>query len=37
MVSEFEGRESFINLSEVVANRRELDLNLLRLARVLAE
>jgi 6-phosphofructokinase 1 len=37
MVSEFNGREAFTPLSEVVANRRELDLSLLKLARVLAE
>lgn len=37
MVSEFEGRDSLIPLSEVVANQRKLDLSLLRLARILAE
>jgi 6-phosphofructokinase 1 len=37
MVSEFDGKEVFTPLSEVVANRRELEVNLLKLARVLAE
>lgn len=37
MVSEFEGRDSLIPLSEVAANQRKLDLSLLRLARILAE
>jgi 6-phosphofructokinase 1 len=37
MVSEFNGRESFVSLSEVVANRRQLDLSLLKLARLLAK
>lgn len=37
MVSEFEGREATTPLSEVAANTRKLDLNLLKLARILAE
>jgi 6-phosphofructokinase 1 len=37
MVSEFNGREAFTPLAEVAANRRELDLSLLKLARILAE
>jgi 6-phosphofructokinase 1 len=37
MVSEFEGKEAFTPLSQVVANQRKLDLSLLKLARILAE
>jgi len=37
MVSEYEGKESFTPLSEIAANQRQLDLGLLKLARILAE
>ena len=37
IVSQFEGMESFVPLSEVVANRWEFDLDLLKLASILAE
>jgi 6-phosphofructokinase 1 len=37
MVSEFGGKEIFTPLSEVVANRRELDLSLLKLSKILSQ
>jgi 6-phosphofructokinase 1 len=37
MVCEFDGKESAVSLSEVVAHRRQLDLELLKLARLLAQ